>query len=83
MIVPTEGLKPDRALLTVAAQIIQVLGEPMTVSQSWEATRKLRNDVKSSSTISFDWFALGLDVLFALGLITFDGETMALTEWGE
>lgn len=69
MITPTKGIAPQRALLTVAAQISLVLSEPMTVSQTWAALRSWRGKHANDAALPFAWFVLGLDVLYALGTI--------------
>lgn len=69
MITPTKGIAPDRALLAVGAQILQQLNEPTSVSQAWYKVRAWRKDHNHTSPISFGWFTLALDVLYALGLI--------------
>lgn len=78
MIAPTKGIAPDRALLTVGAQIAMVLREPLTVSQTWSRLRAWRQHHGYTAPISFDWFVLALDVLFALGTLEFDGQVLII-----
>lgn len=66
MILPTKGIAPDRALISVGARVLQLLSEPKTVSRMWDEFRKAEPPV---SGISFDWFVLSLDLLFAIGAI--------------
>lgn len=66
MILPTKGVPPDYALLTVGGEVLSVLEQPSTVSSLWYSVIKLRG---SENSISFDWFILALDLLFALGAI--------------
>ncbi|SEE70678.1 ABC-three component system middle component 6 [Ruania alba] len=69
MITPTKGIAPQRALLTVGAQIAQVLDEPMTVSQVWSRFARWRTSNGHNAAVSFSWFVLALDTLYALGAI--------------
>lgn len=72
MITPTKGIAPQRALLTVGAQISIVLKEPMTVSQAWKSLRAWRARHDNSAALPFSWFVLALDMLYALGTIHYE-----------
>lgn len=63
MILPTKGIAPNQALLTVGAMILRLLDRPKTVSRLWDEFRL--HAVESR----FDWFVLGLDLLYLLGAI--------------
>lgn len=78
MITPTKGIAPERSLLAVGAQILNVIDRPLTVSQAWNELRRWRIENGHESPVSFDWFALALDIVFALGLVEFRGETLVL-----
>lgn len=69
MITPTKGIAPQRALLTVAAQIAKILDEPMTVSSAWRKLLNWRDVNGADMPISFDWFALALGILYAVGSV--------------
>lgn len=69
MITPTKGIAPDRALLAVGAQIAMQLDRPLTVSQTWSCLRAWRCENDHPAPISFGWFTLALDMLFALGIV--------------
>lgn len=69
MILPTKGISPDRALLTVGAQILTALDEPSTISGLWHSVRQSRAQKEGSTPLTFDWFVLALDLLFAVGAI--------------
>jgi ABC-3C biological conflict system middle component len=69
MILPTKGINADRALLSVGADILRLLDEPKTVSRLWDEARLTRIMRKTSATLSFDWFVLALDLLYALGIV--------------
>lgn len=77
MITPTKGISPDRSLLAVGAQIARVLDMPMTVTQTWSRFRAERTRLGHHSPVSFEWFVLGLDVLYALGVIEFRNDLLA------
>lgn len=69
MLTPTKGIAPDRALLAVGAQILLALDEPLTVSQTWARFKEQRARLGHHAPVSFEWFVLGLDILYALGTI--------------
>lgn len=70
MILPTKHLPEHHSLIGVGGTILALLGEgEATVSSLWEEFRAARLE---SGRISFDWFVLGLDLLFALGTIELD-----------
>ena len=69
MILPTKGIHADRALLSIGADILRLLDEPKTVSRLWDEARSARSTRVASPTLSFDWFVLALDLLYALGIV--------------
>ncbi|WP_088574289.1 ABC-three component system middle component 6 [Streptomyces sp. PgraA7] len=69
MILPTKGIPADRALLTVGAQILAELEEPVTISGLWYLVRLKRSQDEGVTPLTFDWFVLALDLLFAVGAI--------------
>jgi hypothetical protein len=69
MVLPTKRLEPDRALLTLGAEILEYLTEPKTVSRLWDELMRKKDNGQDSSVITYDWFILGLDFLYALGTI--------------
>ena len=68
MIVPTKRISPHRSLLGIGYDVLSLLGEPKTVSRLWSEHKRLRAD-HSDSTITYDWFVMALDLLFALNTI--------------
>jgi len=70
MILPTKGIGPSKALLSVGAGILRKLGEPKTVSRLWS---DLRGASDEPLNITFDWFVLALDLLYAIGAIGLSG----------
>ena len=71
MLLPTKGIEPERALLKVGADLLELLDEPVTVSALWErfcTSSKNQDQLR----ITFDWFALALAMLFALQAVEWD-----------
>lgn len=73
MIVPTKGIAAERALLSVGAQICMVATEPATVSGLWKRLQEWRQKNDHNSPVTFGWFVLALDMLYALRVIEYDG----------
>jgi hypothetical protein len=71
MILPTKRLAPEKALITVGAEILRLLAEPKTVSRTWEEIRKSRKG-RDGDRLTYDWFVLALDLLYALGALTLE-----------
>lgn len=69
MIIPTKAITADRALLTVAAQILKQLDTPTTIDQTWVRLRSWREANNQASPVSFSWFVLACDILYSLGAI--------------
>jgi hypothetical protein len=69
MILPTKHLPQERALLAVGADILRLLGEPKTVSRLWDELKKARPPQAVSSALTYDWFVLAIDLLFAVKAI--------------
>lgn len=81
MIIPTKGITPQRALLTVGAQILLATEHrPVTVSQAWRRFQEWRKEHQHNAPIPFWWFALGLDVLYALGVVEFSNDILIFRE---
>jgi hypothetical protein len=72
MILPSKHLRSDRALLTVGADLLEGLGEPMTVSRLWDEIRGRRRGEAEPAPINYDWFVLALDLLFIVGAVDFE-----------
>lgn len=69
MILPTKRLGPERAMLTVGAEILSLLTEPKTVSRLWNELSHIVNNRSSIRMITYDWFVLTLDLLYMLDSI--------------
>lgn len=76
MILPTKGIGPDKALLSVGAAILSELNEPKTVSRVWSDLQGERGEVQ----MSFDWFVLALDLLFAVGAVDYAAGRLRIPE---
>lgn len=68
MILPTRNIAANRALLTVSGEVFQLLAQPETVSGVWNRVRS----VNAERPIAYSWFLLAVDLLFTIGLVTFD-----------
>jgi hypothetical protein len=65
VILPTKHLSERRALLSLGAAIIEELDQPHGLSSLWHLMRQQY----AGAELTFDWFVLSLDLLFALGAI--------------
>jgi hypothetical protein len=63
MILPTKHIKPADSLLGVGAALLEILALPRTVTELWENARTI------PGVGSFERFALGLDLLYAMDLV--------------
>jgi hypothetical protein len=78
MILPSKHLPQDRALLTVGAHVLTFLAHPKTVSALWEElNRHDVNQAAMSQRITYDWFLLSLDLLYAIGTIELESGLVA------
>ncbi|PVZ60829.1 ABC-three component system middle component 6 [Arthrobacter humicola] len=69
MILPTKGISPQRALVTVGSQALEALRQPRSVNSTFEATKRIRIARGFREPISFDWFSLSLAMLYSIGAI--------------
>lgn len=72
MLLPTKGIEPQRALLTLGSNLIPLLESPTTVSGLWERFLRYASQIGVDSKITFDWFALALSMLFAIGAVSWN-----------
>ena len=70
MILPTKRLGQDRAMLTVGADVLDLLDEPKTVSRLWEELQ--RNRMLGVRIVTYDWFILTLSFLYTLRAVEMD-----------
>ena len=73
MILPSKHIPQEKALLTVGAELLKYMDRPKTVSAIWE-------DVRTSRSISFDWFVLSLDLLYDINAIEIHDGLLARKE---
>ncbi len=73
MLLPTKGISPDRALLSVGGTLIGLLETPATVSALWERFQRDTSRNGRHSKIAFDWFALALTMLFTVQAVRWNG----------
>lgn len=69
MILPTKRIMPERALLGIGADVLNLLEEPKTVSRLWNDFKTLRQTKTPAGIVTYDWFILSLDLLYALRAI--------------
>ena len=69
MILPTKRLGPERAMITIGAEILGLLTEPKTVSRLWNELSRMMSERSSTRITNYDWFILSLDLLYMLGSI--------------
>lgn len=69
MILPTKYLPQDRALITVGGEILKHLEEPRSVSALWDCVREGQSYKTETVLVSFDWFVLALNLLYAISAI--------------
>ncbi|TVT33085.1 hypothetical protein FNH05_27365 [Amycolatopsis rhizosphaerae] len=78
MITPTKGIAPQRALLSIGAQLVQAIDTPVTISQAWNRLLTWRATHNHRAPIPFWWFALALDVLFSMDLVYLEDELLVI-----
>jgi hypothetical protein len=69
MILPTKGISPKRSLLGIGAEVLAILKHPMSVSEVWTIYKR-RTNRGQREFVSFDWFILTLDLLYAIGAVS-------------
>lgn len=69
MILPTKGIAPEQALLTIGGRLLVLLDRPKSVSRLWHEVRPQEG---RGSELRFDWFVLALDLLYVLGAVELD-----------
>jgi len=69
MILPTKHLPPDRAIISVASEVYNLIGKRSSVSSIWNDLQDKHNSLMQQGKISYDWFILSLDFLYIIGAI--------------
>lgn len=72
MILPTKGITPDRSILAVGCDLLDLLDSPLCVSNLWSRYLNFRKQLGLERPVNFDWFVLTLDFLFTIGAIHLD-----------
>jgi hypothetical protein len=63
-------------LLNLGAEILSLLREPKTVTRLWNELQQMQSVTDGRSIATYDWFVLGLDLLYALGAIELERGTV-------
>ena len=71
MILPSKHVRPERAIIGVGAELLDMLSEPKTVSRLWDEIRVRRDENLPGSPITYNWFVLSLDFLYMIGAVDF------------
>lgn len=69
MILPTKHLQPNRALISVASEVLSLIGRKSTVSSIWDALQARHKKALRYGDVPYDWYILSLDLLFLMGAI--------------
>ena len=72
MILPTNHIKADRALLGIGGELLPLVNRGKTVSALWDDFRKNRQQYAPNAPLSYDWFILALDFLFVIGVVQYE-----------
>jgi hypothetical protein len=82
MILPSKHLSQSRSLISIGAEILSQLEEPLTVSELWERVRKARLGTSRDSPLSFDWFVLAVTFLHAIFAVEMSDGVIAKSQRG-
>jgi hypothetical protein len=66
-------------MLTVGAEVLRKLQTPKTVSALWEDLRSADRGDLSAPELTYDWFVLVLDFLFAVNAVEISSGLLART----
>mgnify|MGYP003625179679 FL=1 len=69
MILPSKHISPKRALISVAAEVHELINEKSTISSLWNELNEMLSKSMRGGEISYDWFILSVDLLFLFGFI--------------
>lgn len=67
MLLPTKHLHPQKSLVSISGRILRYLSKNSTLVELWES---YQSDASPNERVTFDWFVLALDVLFAFDVVT-------------
>jgi hypothetical protein len=79
MILPSKHLSPSRALISIGADILLQLDEPLAVSELWERVRTARAGRLGEAPLSFDWFVLALTFLHTIMVVEMNEGLVAMS----
>jgi len=71
VILPSKHISPERSLLGVGSRVLAILDRPETVSTVWDRFQAADRAHSGSTAVTFDWFVLALDMLYAMGRVDF------------
>lgn len=71
MIFPTKHLPIKRALISISAEVYELIGDKSTTSSIWEEYSKMLSKSLRTADVSYDWFILSIDLLYLLKMIEF------------
>lgn len=66
MILPTKHIKTHESLIGIGSTVLAELNRNMTVTELWNGVRH------QPGVVTFERFVLGLDLLYAMGLVELD-----------
>ena len=72
MILPTKHLSSERALISIASEILELICNKSTVSSVWNDLQEKHSSLLKHGDITYDWYVLSLDLLYMMGLIDKD-----------
>ena len=72
MILPAKYLSSEQSLIWISGEVLRLIDEPKTVSRLWNELKRYREVQLGSARITYNWFILSLDLLFALYAIEFE-----------
>lgn len=73
MFLPTKSVHPQECLLTIGYHVMSMLDEPQHPDWLWEEYQR-RQPEERWVNITFDWFVLALDALYAIGLLRLEDD---------
>ncbi len=69
MILPSKHMAPNRALISVSADVFELIDKRSTVSSVWNDFQEQQKSSLRYGEIPYDWFVLAIDLLFLIGVI--------------
>lgn len=69
MILPTKHLRSDRALISIASEVLELIRKKSTVSSVWNDLQAKHKALLKYGDVPYDWYVLSLDLLYLMGLI--------------